>query len=48
MTSFSGTRSCGRFGPASAGSMLLRSSLSTSVNTGSGVLLVRYMPCALA
>src|SRR5438445_7057460 len=33
-TSFSGTRSCGRLGPASDGSTLPSSSLSTSVNTG--------------
>ena len=44
----SATRSCGRLGPASEGSTEPSSSLSTSVNTGSGVLLVRYMPCALA
>ena len=43
-----GTRSCGRLGPASDGSTCASSSLSTSVNTGSGVDLVRNMPCALA
>src|SRR5262245_19196122 len=47
-TSLSGTRSCGRFGPDSDGSTCESSSLSTSVKIGSGVLLVRYMPCALA
>src|SRR5216683_3562481 len=47
-TSLRATRSCGRFGPASDGSTDPSSSLSTSVNTGSGVFLVRYMPCALA
>src|ERR1700749_2708548 len=39
-TALSGTRSCGRFGPASDGSTLPSSSLSTSVKTGSGVDLV--------
>ena len=48
LTSFRATRSCGRLGPASDGSTDDNSSLSTSVNTGSGVFLVRYMPCALA
>src|SRR6266851_3032190 len=47
-SSLRATRSCGRFGPASDGSTDPSSSLSTSVNTGSGVFLVRYMPCALA
>ncbi len=47
-TSFSATRSCGRLGPASEGSTVESSSLSTSVNIGSGVVLARYMPCALA
>src|SRR5262249_10660462 len=37
----SGTRSCGRFGPARLGSTLLRSSSSVSVNSGSGVESVR-------
>src|SRR5215468_11181102 len=46
-TSFKATRSCGRLGPASDGSTEDSSSLSTSVKTGSGVFLVRYMPCAL-
>ena len=40
-TSFSSTRSCGRFGPASEGSTEPSSSFITSVNTGSGVVLVR-------
>ena len=35
-TSLSSTRSCGRLGPASDGSMVLMSSSSVSVNTGSG------------
>src|SRR5262249_32452360 len=48
LTSLSAIRSCGRLGPASDGSTDAKSSLSTSVNTGSGVDLVRYMPCALA
>src|SRR5271157_611196 len=48
LTSLSATRSCGRFGPASDGSIEPSSSLSTSVKTGSWVDLVRYMPCALA
>ena len=48
LTAFSGTRSCGRLGPASDGSTEPSSSLSTSVKTGSGVDLVWYMPCALA
>src|SRR5262245_33349341 len=48
LTSLSAMRSCGRLGPASEGSTLESSSLSTSVYTGSGVDLVRYMPCALA
>src|SRR5262249_7029695 len=47
-TSLSATRSWGRFGPASDGSTDPSSSLSTSVKIGSGVFLVRYMPCALA
>src|SRR5215470_17078271 len=47
LTSLSATRSCGRLGPASEGSTCDNSSLSTSVKTGSGVDLVRYMPCAL-
>src|SRR5688572_11508595 len=37
-TSLSSTRSCGRFGPASDGSTEPRSSLSTSVKAGSGVV----------
>jgi len=48
LTSLSATRSCGRLGPASEGSTCDSSSLSTSVKIGSGVDLVRYMPCALA
>src|SRR5258708_8605146 len=48
LTSLSATRSCGRLGPASEGSTCASSSLSTSVQIGSSVDLVRYMPCALA
>src|SRR5215510_12451882 len=48
LTSLSAIRSCGRLGPASDGSTEDSSSLSTSVKIGSGVDLVRYMPCALA
>ena len=47
LTSFSATRSCGRFGPASDGSMLASSSLSTSVKIGSGVDLVRIQALRL-
>src|SRR6266699_1614102 len=47
LTSLSATRSCGRLGPASEGSTCDNSSLSTSVKMGSGVDLVRYIPCAL-
>ncbi len=43
----SGTRSCGRFGPARLGSTVERSSSSVSVNTGSGVAAVRKRPCSL-
>ncbi len=42
------TRSCGRFGPASEGSTVARSSSSMSVNTGSAMSSWRHMPCALA
>src|ERR1700688_5041081 len=48
LRSLRATRSCGRLGPASEGSTCDNSSLSTSVKTGSGVVLVRNMPCALA
>src|SRR5580692_8172951 len=48
LRSLSATRSCGRLGPASEGSTCDNSSLSTSVKTGSAVVLVRNMPCALA
>ena len=41
-------RSCGRLGPAIAGTTVDRSSSSVSVNTGSGVSLVRNRPCSLA
>ena len=44
----SGTRSCGRLGPASEGSTSARSSESASVKTGSGVAFVRKRPCAFA
>src|SRR5215470_3113901 len=47
-TSLRGTRSCGRFGPASDGCTDPSSSLSTSVKNGSSVFFVRYMPCAFA
>src|SRR4029078_1823914 len=48
LTSLRAMRSCGRLGPASDGSTDARSSLSTSVKIGSGVVFERYMPCALA
>src|SRR5262249_4810218 len=48
LTSFTGARACGGLGAASEGSLDPSSSLSTSVNTGSAVNLVRYIPCALA
>ena len=44
----SGTRSCGRLGPARLGSTVPRSSASVSLNIGSGAPLSRHMPCALA
>ena len=47
LLSVSGTRSCGRFGPARLGTTVLRSSSSVSVKTGSGVSSVRKSPCAL-
>ncbi len=43
----SGTRSCGRFGPARLGTTLPRSSSSVSVNSGSALSAVRKSPCAL-
>src|SRR5208337_373966 len=43
----SATRSCGRFGPATVGSTLLRSSSSESLNAGSGVASVRKRYCSL-
>ena len=43
----SGTRSCGRFGPARLGSTVARSSSSVSLNTGSGIPAVRNRPCSL-
>ena len=44
----SATRPSGRFGPAIDGTTVARSSNSVSVKTGSGVVLVRYNPCAFA
>ena len=44
----SGTRSCGRFGPAIDGSTSARLSAMVSVNTGSGVSPSRNRPCAWA
>ena len=41
------TRSCGNLGPARLGSMVDRSSSTTSVNSGSGVASVRKRPCSL-
>ena len=46
-SSVSGTRSCGRFGPARLGTMLERSSSSVVLNTGSGVASVRKSSCSL-
>ena len=43
----SGTRSCGRLGPARLGTTCPKSSSSVSVKTGSGVASVRKSPCAL-
>ena len=43
----SGTRSCGRFGPARLGSTVERSSSRLSVKTGSGVASVRKEPLFL-
>ncbi len=42
----SGTRSCGRRGPAMLGSTVERSSSMVSVKCGSGVSSVRKSPCA--
>src|SRR5262245_33601997 len=42
----SGTRSCGRLGPASDGSTVLRSSDTVLVNVGAGVASVRKSPCS--
>src|SRR5664280_2737181 len=47
-TAGSATRPSGRFGPAIEGTTSPRSSVSVSVNTGSGDLAVRNRPCALA
>src|SRR5262245_1181340 len=44
----SGTRSCGRLGPATEGSTADRSSSTTSLKLGSGEPSVRYRPCSLA
>src|SRR5579863_1937800 len=44
----SGTRSCGRIGPAIEGSTVLMSSDNVSVKTGSGDFALRQRPCALA
>src|SRR5262245_15797736 len=42
-----GTRSCGRFGPATAASTLPRSSSSVSLKSGVGVSSVRKSICSL-
>src|SRR5437868_2071237 len=47
-TAGSATRPSGRFGPAIDGTTSARSSVSVSVNTGSGDLALRNRPCALA
>ena len=47
-TPVSGTRSCGRLGPAIDGSTLDRSRSRTSLNTGSGSASVRNSPCSFA
>ena len=47
-TSGSGTRSCGRFGPATEGTTADRSSSSTSENVGSGSPSRRKSPCSFA
>ena len=44
---FSATRSCGRFGPATVGSTLSRSSSSLSLNCGSAVPSLRKSICSL-
>src|SRR5262245_29914057 len=46
-TWLSGTRSCGRVGPASDGSTVARSSSSVSEYTAAGVAAVRNRPCSL-
>src|SRR6185312_7842822 len=43
----SGTRSCGRFGPATLGSILLRSSSTTCEYDASGVFALWNRPCSL-
>src|SRR5262245_40709821 len=43
----SGTRSCGRFGPASDGSTVDKSSETFFVKIGAGVASVRNQPCSL-
>ena len=45
-TAGSGTRSWGRFGPATLGSTLLRSSSSSSLKTGVSDSSLRNIPCA--
>ena len=47
LESLSGTRSCGRLGPARLGSTVRRSSSSVSLKFGSGVSSVRKIPCVL-
>ena len=47
LSSTSGTRSCGRRGPARLGVMVERSSSSVVLKTGSGVASVRKRPCSL-
>ena len=46
LASFRGTRSCGRFGPASDGSTVERSSSIVSVKRGSGAWSVLKSPCS--
>ncbi len=43
----SGTRSCGRLGPATLGSTAERSISITAVNSAGGVAASRHNPCAL-
>ncbi len=43
-----GTRSCGRFGPATEGTIADRSSSRTSLKTGSGSPSARKRPCSFA